>query len=446
MAKIEKLNSFPDEEVKTTQTIEVRPWGICGSPEQNFYIGSGLNFTAHRNIWLEILYSVEGVNIFYTRTFLHHDGAFDDITEYRDRIDKFRAGELDTIHFGYLLPETSIALNRRTHQYEQESYSSYSLEITVDTGAVFGYSSPGSQTITIQLNDIEPESGVHFIQELTAEIDNALRGKHPNPASIPPDSSNWPFISLLNCQAYNRVAQAYHEKYFLNPKLKRLFNQWLDRLPSGGHILDIGCGHGDPVISTLLERNFRVTGLDLSAEMVRQAHTKFPNVSFLNIAINQLEAEAEFDGACSLSSLLYLDPIDLLHGIYRLYHAIKPGGLLFLFGYDSHPNWRGYPFDRDLGQPMWSWRYSIDEATQHLEEHGYFKVLKAQDVTTPNEKKIFLADWEKNHPKESKPSEMETEKPNWEINAEGHTFRIPDFPVQPHILPYCYAIIARRTT
>ena len=80
--------------------------------------------------------------------------------------------------------------------------------------------------------------------------------------------------------------------------------------------------------------------------------------------MTQLELEAEFDGACSLSSMLYLDPIDFFHAIYRLYRALKPGGLLFLYAYDTHPGWRGHPFDQVLDQWMWSWTRSLDEAVQ----------------------------------------------------------------------------------
>jgi hypothetical protein len=68
--------------------------------------------------------------------------------------------------------------------------------------------------------------------------------------------------------------------------------------------------------------------------------------------------EAAFDGACSLSFLLYLDPIDLFHGNYRLYWALQPGGTLFLYAYDVHPGWRGLPYEQQIGQWMWSWTYS----------------------------------------------------------------------------------------
>jgi hypothetical protein len=62
--------------------------------------------------------------------------------------------------------------------------------------------------------------------------------------------------------------------------------------------------------------------------------------------------------------MLYLDPIDLSHSIYRLYQALKPGGQLFLYAYDTHPSWRGLPYSVEINQWMWSWTYCMEEAAQ----------------------------------------------------------------------------------
>ena len=118
-----------------------------------------------------------------------------------------------------------------------------------------------------------------------------------------------------------------------------------------------------------------------------------PGESFWELAITEIDAESVFDGACSFSSLLYLDPIDLFHSIHRLYHAIKPGGLLFLYAYDLHPGWRGQPYHVDINHWMWGETYSMDEAACALEEHGYFKVLRMLDTTTEAQKKQRIELW-----------------------------------------------------
>jgi SAM-dependent methyltransferase len=132
-------------------------------------------------------------------------------------------------------------------------------------------------------------------------------------------------------------------------------------------VLDAGCGHGDPVIARLLEKGFHVTGADFSPEMLARARQQFPLVTFVQQATTQIMDEARYDGACTFSSRLYQDPIDFYHSIYRLHHAIKPGGLLFLFAYDAGPDWRGEPYLFVVGQWMWSWHYGMDESAKRLE-------------------------------------------------------------------------------
>ncbi len=174
--------------------------------------------------------------------------------------------------------------------------------------------------------------------------------------------------------------------YFEKPLLSQAFDSWLALLPPGARVLDAGCGHGEPVITQLLEKGLQVTGVDMSPAMIRRAQEQFPQVTFLNKATQEVDFEVEFDGVCSLSSLLYLDPVDLFHSIYRLHCALKPGGLLFVYGYDLHPGWRGHPFDMQMDYWMWEWTYSMTEAAQALAEHGYFEVLGAYDVTSEEDR------------------------------------------------------------
>jgi hypothetical protein len=151
--------------------------------------------------------------------------------------------------------------------------------------------------------------------------------------------------------------------------------------------------------------------------------------------VSDLRSEATFEGACSFSSLLYLDPIDLSHSLYRLYCALKPGGLLFLYAYDTHPGWRGLPYNVVLKQWMWSWSYGLEETAQALEEYGRFKVLAFRDVSTEEQKEKRMADWRKYTQEEH--DKLVERLPTANIPA-------PDLSKVPRNLPYCYAMIARR--
>lgn len=442
MAKIEFWQGEDTEQgTKSVETIEVRPWGVAGGRKQLFMIGSGFNFDCTSVIVLEIVHSVNGVQFFYTRNYLHQTVDLDIKSNWQNYFEKFRLGEADQCGFGDMLPETSIVLKRRKFSYQDENDQEktseiHHLEISADVGAVIGSESPGMRMLDINLDGISPEVGLKFMQDLAREIAEAQQGMRPNPADLPEGSSDWPFVRQLNRKAYDLISQDYDEKYFANPSLSGMFDEWLDGVPNGGHILDAGCGHGEPVIARLLERGYRVTGADLSPEMLTRAKERFPGASFVNQMVSEIRYEAEFEGACSLSSLLYLDPIDLSHGIYRLHRALKPGGLLFLFANDIHPDWRGEPYGQQLHHWMWSWSYGIEESTRALEEFGYFKVLKAQDVTTEEDRDERIA-------RRRKSNQEEIEKMIQSIPTDLK-IPLPKLPELPSNPSYCYAILARR--
>ncbi len=441
MATYEHRSTEKEDSPSVVERIEVRPWRLGGKSHQEFVIGGGSNFDASGNILVEIIYSVNDVQFFYTRNFIHHiDYGLPGLDDH-DWIEKFRNGERDGYGFGDLLPETSVVFLRNKNSYkdqnnEDQFHVNYSLEISADTGAIFGKLGPGQRSIEIKIGDISMEEGIEFMRQLTDEIDFLSSEKHPDPADIPSGSSDWPFVRLVNQKAYDKIALDYSEDYFSEPLLTEIFDAWLKDIPAGGRVLDVGCGHGQPVIARLLEKGYTVSGADLSPKMLEKARGYFPNVSFVNQLASEMTYESEFDGACSLSSLLYLDPIDLSHSLYRLYHALKPNGLLFLHAYDLHPRWRGEPYQVDIKEWMWVWTYGMDEAVQALEEHGYFKVLKAQDVTPEEERQARIEKWYQ-YAKESYDEHIK--------QYPTSSYPAPDLNKVPR-LSYKYGIIAQRQT
>lgn len=388
MAKIELTREKTEHFPPTTETIEVRAWALGGTFEQTFYIGSGYNAQASSNIWLEIIYSVEGAQLFYSRNLLHlfypngEENPTPDLEEKLDDVVK-NGGVFALCD---IMPATSL-----TFTNQEDSYPSKALKISADTGAVFGRTAPEGRSIDIVLNLVgEEDKGERFMREIIQEIRAVQMGKHPDPASFPRGSSEWPFALQLNRLAYDKISAGYQDNLFANLLLSDSFDGWLAQLPPGGQLLDAGCGHGEPVIARLLEKGFQVTGSDFSPEMLRRAARQFPQVTFLHQPITALDQENTYDGVCSFNSMLYLDPIDLLNSIYRLHCALKPGGLLFLYGFDSGPDWRGEPYGHRLKHWMWSWHYGMEEVARLLEEHGYFEVRGMRKVQVSRNKRAFF--------------------------------------------------------
>lgn len=442
MAKIEYIHSKHENTPGFTETIEVRPWGLVGRPDQIFYIGSGFNFQASGSIWLEISYSVEGAQIFYTRTFLHQLDE-SDAQEVEQRLDAVVKKGEGSFSFVGMLPETCLELCLEKSTYrgpnnDQEPASIYNLKIAADTGVVLGRSAPGERFVEINLPFMVDENqAVQFMRALIHEIDTVQQGKHPDPVSFPAGSSQWPLIGQINRQAYDKISEDYQEAYFKNPLLTKAFDGWLVQLPKGGRVLDAGCGHGDPVITRLLEKGFQVTGSDFSPAMLRRASERFPQVEFIQQVTTEITTQSTFDGICSFNSVVYLDLIDLLNSIRRLHAALKPGGLLFLYGFDTGPNWRGEPFGHRVGQWMWSWHYGMDELAGLLQEHGYFEVLDSCKVQVDVDEANRIAREEERQKKEADKGRKRQKEKHLDL-----------FPIASSLpvdrSPYAYVIIARR--
>jgi SAM-dependent methyltransferase len=54
--------------------------------------------------------------------------------------------------------------------------------------------------------------------------------------------------------------------------------QWASELPKNARVLDLGCGFGVPVTSTLLEMGFSLYGIDASPSLVAEFKQRFPQV------------------------------------------------------------------------------------------------------------------------------------------------------------------------
>ena len=102
----------------------------------------------------------------------------------------------------------------------------------------------------------------------------------------------------------------------------------LERLGDGGSVLDVGCGTGVPIARVLAER-YRVTGVDVSGEMVRLARRNVPDGEFVCSDVMSVDFEAGgFDGVVALYSIFHHPREE--HGdlFRRIWGWLSPGGLL----------------------------------------------------------------------------------------------------------------------
>jgi len=139
-------------------------------------------------------------------------------------------------------------------------------------------------------------------------------------------------------RAFDAVAADYHRSNTENPILsgmrERAVNTLTRHVGAGSHVLDLGCGPGTDH-AVMVQAGYWVTGVDLSAEMVREAQTRAAaagqndRVDILQQSIEYVErlGSARFDAAFSNFGALNCVS-DLSRSAAGIHRALKPGGLL----------------------------------------------------------------------------------------------------------------------
>jgi ubiquinone/menaquinone biosynthesis C-methylase UbiE len=200
--------------------------------------------------------------------------------------------------------------------------------------------------------------------------------------------------------------------------------------------VDLACGTGS-VALLLAQRGLRVTGVDMSEEMLCEASQKAQEQDnqpmFVCQKLQQLRLPRGVDLAvCALDSLDYItDPADCKEAIRRVYKALNPGGC-FIFDVntpeklramdgqifldeddDVYCVWRG-EFDEetnicsygmDLFQrdgDCWyrsfeehkEYAYSAEQLTEYLKAAGFTSIAVYADrrfeVPAPGEQRIYI--------------------------------------------------------
>ena len=134
--------------------------------------------------------------------------------------------------------------------------------------------------------------------------------------------------------------------------------------------VDLACGTGSVAI-LLAKEGIRVTGVDMSEEMLTVAWEKAQTLENPPVFVHQLLQDLALPrgvdlAVCALDSLDYiLDPKDCQQAIRRVYRALNPGGI-FIFDVNTPEKLRamdGQVFLDEDEDVFCVWRGEFDEKT-----------------------------------------------------------------------------------
>lgn len=107
---------------------------------------------------------------------------------------------------------------------------------------------------------------------------------------------------------------------------------WLERfaalLPRDGKVLDFGCGSGEPIARWLIERGFRVTGVDSSETMISLCRERLAEQQWFVGDMRAFDLGRRFDGLLGWHSLFHLASDDQRAMFSRFAAWAAPGAAL----------------------------------------------------------------------------------------------------------------------
>ncbi len=178
----------------------------------------------------------------------------------------------------------------------------------------------------------------------TSASSAAARTATPPPHAVPPGGLNFGEETKLRKKRRSKqwFEEIFDEDYlhtlpFMTPhQTEREVAFLLEalELPTGGRVLDIGCGYGRHAME-MASRGYRTVGLDLSLPLLIRAtdaaRHRSVNVDFVHGDMRDMSFDGEFDGAyCFFTTFGYFDDDTNRRVASGICRALKPGGRLVL--------------------------------------------------------------------------------------------------------------------
>lgn len=155
---------------------------------------------------------------------------------------------------------------------------------------------------------------------------------------------------------------------------------FLDRhLGKQTKVLDVGCGDGYGT-SKLHKLGHRVTGIDISDEMIAKARASTENIPFLTADVSKIPMEDESFGAVmSINVLEWVEVPEL--ALRELKRVLKPNGILCIgiLGPTAGPRASGYPKvygKQTICNNMMPWEFfklAKELELEFIDEFGVYK-------------------------------------------------------------------------
>ncbi|KAL9080408.1 MAG: hypothetical protein Q9157_000793 [Trypethelium eluteriae] len=133
---------------------------------------------------------------------------------------------------------------------------------------------------------------------------------------------------VINADFFDSMGADYEKAFGHDVGLHNFIKRAVTFFPPAATVLDIGCGTGTPVASTVAAHGHRIIGIDSSQSMVDLSRKAVPSGTFEVVDMKEYSPKEKIDVVLSILSLFQLsrEQIEFMSG--RWADWLAPGGIL----------------------------------------------------------------------------------------------------------------------
>ena len=136
-------------------------------------------------------------------------------------------------------------------------------------------------------------------------------------------------LPSLTADFYDTLGANYESAFGHDEGLAKFIQKALSFFKPSSKVLDVGCGTGTPVASTIAQHGHQVTGIDIAPSMVELSRKAVPNGKFEAASMLEYNTKERVDVVLNILSLFMLSREDLELSMSRKWADwLVPSGLL----------------------------------------------------------------------------------------------------------------------
>lgn len=186
---------------------------------------------------------------------------------------------------------------------------------------------------------------------------------------------------------YDQIGRSYDQTRSADPAIVATIGKLLSPRQDG-HLLDIGCGSGNYTVA-LAKLGYKITGVDISEEMLRKARAKSDSITWTKGDARALQfSDGEFDGATCILATHHIQALDKA---FSEAHRVLKSGSRFVIFTATPKQMRGYWLCHYFPKIM------ADACETMLDQNDIINRLEQAGFSKVTAKKFFvtnkLTDW-----------------------------------------------------